>query len=137
MIFRIDLGSSHPVYRQMCDQVKHAVATGTLAPGDSLPTIREVAAAARVNRNTVARAYMELEREGVITARPGQGSFIADGASSIQKRERVRILEDMVRKLLVEAYHLRISPEEVRSIFDRVETSLSAKDKESRKEKSS
>lgn len=130
MIFRIDLASSNPVYRQMCDQVKHAVAAGTLAPGDPLPTIREVAAAARVNRNTVARAYMELEREGVIVARPGQGSFIADGAPSIQKRERVRILEEMARKLLVEAYHFQIPPEEVRALLDRVEARL-AKEKKS------
>jgi GntR family transcriptional regulator len=124
MIFRIDLSSSVPVYRQMCDQVKHAVASGSLVPGDALPTIREVAAAARVNRNTVARSYMELEREGVIVARPGQGSFIAGSAPSIQKRERVRLLEEMVRKLLVEAYHFQIPPEEVRTIFDRVEARL-------------
>jgi GntR family transcriptional regulator len=130
MLFRIDLASSNPVYRQMCDQVKHAVAAGTLKPGDPLPTIREVAAAARVNRNTVARAYMELEREGVIVARPGQGSSIADGASSIQKRERVRILEEMARKLLVEAYHFQIPPEEVRAILERVEARL-AKEKKS------
>ncbi len=130
MIFRIDLVSSTPVYRQMCDQVKHAVAAGTLSPGDPLPTIREVAAAARVNRNTVARAYMELEREGVIVARPGQGSFIAEGAPSIQKRERVRILEEMARKLLVEAYHFQIPPEEVRAILDRAEARL-AKEKKS------
>lgn len=120
MIFRIDLVSSIPVYRQMCDQVKHAVAAGTLGPGDALPTIREVAAATRVNRNTVARAYMELEREGVIVARPGHGSFIAEGAPSIQKRERVRILEEMARMLLVQAYHFQIPLEEVRSILDRV-----------------
>lgn len=124
MIFRIDLVSSIPVYRQMCDQVKHAVASGMLGSGDPLPTIREVAAATRVNRNTVARAYMELEREGVIVARPGQGSFIAEGAPSIQKRERVRILEEMARKLLVEAWHFQIPPEEVRAIFDRVEARL-------------
>lgn len=130
MLFRIDLASSTPVYRQMCDQVKHAVASGALAPGDPLPTIREVAAGTRVNRNTVARAYMELEREGVIVARPGQGSFIAEGAPSIQKRERVRILEEMARKLLVEAYHFQIPPEEVRAILDRVEARL-AKEKRS------
>jgi GntR family transcriptional regulator len=124
MIFRIDLSSGVPVYRQMCDQVKHAVASGSLVPGDALPTIREAAAAARVNRNTVARSYMELEREGVIVARPGQGSFIVGSAPSIQKRERVRLLEEMVRKLLVEAYHFQIPPEEVRTIFDRVEARL-------------
>jgi len=129
MIFRIDLVSSIPVYRQMCDQVKHAVAAGTLAPGDPLPTIREVAAATRVNRNTVARAYMELEREGVITARPGQGSFIAEGTPSIQKRERVRILEEMARMLLVQAYHFQIPPEEVRSILDRVAARLTKEKK--------
>ncbi|MEM8933852.1 MAG: GntR family transcriptional regulator, partial [Acidobacteriota bacterium] len=101
MRFEVDPTSSTSVYLQVCEQVKYAVATGVLAPGDRLPTIRQVAAETRVNRNTIARAYSELERSGVIVSRPGQGSFVAPSATAIQKRERLRILEEMVRKLLV------------------------------------
>jgi len=124
VIFQIDLGSNVSVYRQICDQAKYAVATGALAPGDRLPAIRELAAQTRVNRNTVARAYLELEREGVIVSRAGQGSFVSDGVSAIQKRERLRVLEDIVRNLLVQAYHFQIPPEEVRALLEREQARL-------------
>ena len=120
MLFRIDPASNTSVYRQLCEQVKHAVAAGTLAAGDRLPTIREVAVRTRVNRNTVAKAYAELERDGVIVSRPGQGSFIADGASALRKQERLRILEGLAEKMWVEAFHLQVSREEVRELIDRI-----------------
>ena len=121
MMWKIDLASPTSVYRQIIEQVKYAVATGALAPGDRLPTIRQVAADTRVNRNTIAHAYAELEREGVISSRPGRGSFVEDVKTAIHKRERLRILEEMVEKVLVEAYHFQIPPEELRKVFDRVE----------------
>lgn len=124
MRFEVDPTSSTSVYLQVCEQVKYAVATGVLAPGDRLPTIRQVAAETRVNRNTIARAYSELERSGVIVSRPGQGSFVAPSATAIQKRERLRILEEMVRKLLVEAYHFQIAPTELHELIRRVERSF-------------
>lgn len=124
MMLKIDATSSASVYRQICDQVKYAVATGALLPGDRLPPIREVASANRVNRNTVARAYSELEREGVIFARRGRGSFVAARSTSIKKRERLRFIEDMIRKLLVEAYHLELSSSELHELMERVETSF-------------
>jgi GntR family transcriptional regulator len=121
MIFRIDLHSPTSVYRQICDQIKYAVASGALSEGDRLPTIRDVAEQTRVNRNTIARAYAELEREGVTVSRQGQGSFIAERASGLQKAQRMRVLEEMARDLFVQAYHFQISPEEVRTLLDRVE----------------
>ena len=120
-MWKIDLASSTSVYRQICDQVKYAVATGALAPGDRLPTIRQVAADTRVNRNTVARSYAELEREGVIVSRTGQGSFIADTPTALQKRQRLKILEEMIKKFLVEAYHFQIPLDELRKLYDKVE----------------
>jgi GntR family transcriptional regulator len=126
MIFKVDLASSTSVYLQVCEQVKYAVATGALAPGDRLPTIREVAAETRVNRNTIARAYSELERAGIIASRSGKGSFVAPSATAIQKRERLRILEEMIRKLLVEAYHFQISSADLHKLFQRVETRFQA-----------
>lgn len=126
MMLKIDAASSTSVYRQICDQVKYAVATGALQPGDRLPTIRSVASTHRVNRNTVAHAYSELEREGVIVARRGQGSFVAVRTTSIEKRERLRFVEDMIRKLLVEAYHLDLSLSELHELMERVEASFRA-----------
>jgi len=125
MFFRIALASATSVYRQVGEQIKYAIATGALAPGDRLPPIRDVAAQTRVNRNTIAKAYSELEREGVIFSRPGQGSFVADGGSSIQKQQRVRILEGIVRDLYVQAFHFQITNDELRSIVERVENQFS------------
>ena len=77
MVLEIDTLSARPVYQQIIMQVKQAIARGKLKPGDQLPTVREVAAGARVNRNTVARAYKDLMHEGIIVGLPGRGSFVA------------------------------------------------------------
>lgn len=124
MFLTVDPASSDAVYEQLCDQVKHAVATGALTPGDRLPTIREVAVSTRVNRNTVARAYSELERDGVIVSRPGRGSFVAEGASTVRHGERMRILEKLARRLLVEAYHLQVPRRELHQLIERLEREL-------------
>ena len=76
-MFRLDAGSGMPVYQQLVEAVKQATATGRLQAGDQLPTIRELALQLRVNPNTVARAYQELEREGIVEPRRGAGSFVA------------------------------------------------------------
>jgi len=88
MFFRIALASATSVYRQVGEQIKYAIATGALAPGDRLPPIRDVAAQTRVNRNTIAKAYSELEREGVIFSRPGQGSFVSGAGAPIRVSQR-------------------------------------------------
>jgi len=113
MIFEIEPRSPKTIYRQICDRVKLDVARGTLKPGDRLPPIRDVAAEVRVNRNTVARAYQELEREGIIVSRAGTGSFVADAQSDLQLRERLRLVEEKVTELLVEAFHFQIEPDRV------------------------
>ncbi|MCC5877586.1 MAG: GntR family transcriptional regulator, partial [Candidatus Sumerlaeia bacterium] len=90
MFFKIDLHSSTPVYRQLIEQVKLEYAAGRLRPGDRLPTIRDVAAELRINRNTVARVYSELEREGLLVSRSGQGCFISNAASGRLSEEATR-----------------------------------------------
>lgn len=120
MWLQIDPGSRTSVYRQICDQIKRAVATGALRSGDRLPPIRGVAEATRTNRNTIARAYAELEHEGVIVSQTGRGSFVAPGATAIRKRERLRLLEEMLEKLLVESYHFQIPLDELRELFEQV-----------------
>jgi GntR family transcriptional regulator len=74
--FRLDRGSGTPTYLQLVQQVRQALRTGVLAPGDQLPTAAEVVAQLAINPNTVLKAYRELEREGLVTPRPGQGTFV-------------------------------------------------------------
>ena len=74
--FRVDQGSGVPPYLQLTRQVRHAVRFGLVVPGDQLPTVRDVVATVAINPNTVLKAYRELEREGLIGSRPGQGTFV-------------------------------------------------------------
>jgi GntR family transcriptional regulator len=74
--FRVDVRSAVPPYQQIAQQVRLALRMGTLRVGDQLPTVREVVAATAINPNTVLKAYRDLEREGLIEARPGQGTFV-------------------------------------------------------------
>jgi len=75
---RIQPGSGVPVYLQIVHQVKHALRLGLLQPGDQMPTIRDLTASLAINPNTVMKAYRELEMEGLIGGRPGQGTFVAN-----------------------------------------------------------
>jgi DNA-binding transcriptional regulator YhcF (GntR family) len=76
-VFRIDAGSGVPIYRQLIEQVRRDVMLGRLSAGDQLPTLREVVDAAAINPNTVAKAYAELEHEGLVVRRQGMGTFVA------------------------------------------------------------
>ena len=123
MFVHVNPSSGLPLYLQIQAQVKNAVAAGALRPGDALPSVRKLASDLRINPNTVARAYLELEREGVITAVPGGGTFVADGVPGLLKAERVRRLRPLARQVAVEGSQLRFSPEE---IVDLVEEELKA-----------
>jgi len=81
-VFRIDAGSGVPVYRQLIEQVRREVMLGRMHPGDQLPTLKEVVEALAINPNTVAKAYSELEHEGLVVRRQGVGTFIAASATS-------------------------------------------------------
>lgn len=108
---QFDLGQ--PVYAQIMDQVKTAAASGALQAGEPLPGIRPLAEQLRVNRNTVAKAYLELEREGVIETRPGKGCFLRNGQSRFRKAARTEMLVPQVDSVVVQAHHLQIPAEEV------------------------
>ena len=123
MILHVNPSSGLPLYLQIQAQVKNAVAAGALRPGDALPSVRKLASDLRINPNTVARAYLELEREGVISAVPGGGTFVADGVPGLLKAERVRRLRPLARQVAVEGSQLRFSPEE---IVDLVQEELKA-----------
>jgi len=102
-----------PIYVQIVNQVKYLVAAGRLAPGEEIPPIRVLAQQIVVNPNTVAKAYHELEREGVVTKRHGSGTYISDNGSPLHRRERVKILTQRVDALLAEARHMDVPLKEV------------------------
>jgi GntR family transcriptional regulator len=109
MRFQINLKSGKPVYLQLVDQVKTAVASGALRRGDPLPSIRPLAEELRVNRNPVAKAYGDLERQGVITTEMGRGCFVNAADSPIRKDARLRLLARDVDQSVVQAHHLQVT----------------------------
>jgi GntR family transcriptional regulator len=105
---RLDPSSATPIYAQIVDQVKTLLATRALRPGDKLPSVRDLAVALRVNRNTAAKAYQALESEGVLETRSGHGTFVAASGPRWSEGERLRRIERSLDRCLVEASHLEI-----------------------------
>jgi len=118
VIFNVHPASGIPLYLQIEQQVKHAVAAGVLRTDDALPSVRKLAADLRINPNTVARAYQNLEREGVIRTVQGGGTFVADGTPSLLKAERVRRIRPLARQVAVEASQLGLTPEQALRILE-------------------
>lgn len=118
MWFHIDPSAGMPIYLQIYNQVKNAVAAGTLRAGDQLPSVRELAVKLTINPNTVAKAYQELERDGIIETSRGRGTFIAAGELVWTLAERKRKLNESIDRALVEAKHLKFAPGEVRDLFE-------------------
>lgn len=87
MLLNIDSQSGTPIYLQIIEQIQHAISMGVFRPGDLLPTIRELALQLKVNPNTVAKAFRELEREGLIVTRVGKGSFVSEEAVQQAQQE--------------------------------------------------
>ena len=108
MRFQLNFKSGKAVYLQLVEQVKMAAASGSMQAGDPLPSIRPLAEDLRVNRNTIAKAYSELERQGVIETIAGKGCFIRAAASPLRKDARKKILADKIDDAVVQAHHLQI-----------------------------
>lgn len=108
MIFQINFKSGKPVYLQLTDQVKAAAASGVLKAGESLPSIRPLAEELRVNRNTIAKAYSELESQGVIQTLPGKGCFVKENNSPLKKDVRRKLLIEEIDQAIVQAHHLQV-----------------------------
>ena len=97
-----------PYYHQVANQIKFLVASGRLEAEEKLPSVRKLAEQLMINPNTVARAYRELESEGVVQTRRGAGVFVADGGSPLSRREKNRILNERIDALLTEAHQLDV-----------------------------
>lgn len=115
----ITTGSGTPIYRQIGDQVRLGVATGTLNPGDPLPSVRSLADRLVINVNTVAKAYAELVRDGVLDSQQGLGFFVASKKRQVYSRaERQRRMQQALEAFVHEAVFLDFSPDEIRQAVD-------------------
>ena len=131
MFINIDPSSGLPIYLQIAQQMKTAVAMGRLQPEDPLPSVRQLAVELAVNPNTVARAYLDLEIEGVIYKRQGAGTFVSVQGVEMSKGERRRLLNELLEKALVEGVNLGLSERELRDAFERtLERILQAREPE-------
>ncbi|TWU23587.1 GntR family transcriptional regulator [Bythopirellula polymerisocia] len=117
MQFQCDTASRTPIYRQLADQVRAAVARGRVQPGERLPSVRQLSRELVVNPNTVARAYTELEREGTLVTQQGRGVFVAEPRNDLTKRARQKQLEEQLDQLFVEAVHLGFSADELLALI--------------------
>lgn len=118
MKLSIDSESSVPIYIQIEDSIHSLIAAGQIQPGEQLPTIRELAADIRVNLNTVARAYFELDREGVISTQRGRGTFVTGVPDQKQiEKKRQKLLHSIIFSSLEEAHNLGYSVLEIKTAF--------------------
>ena len=113
MEFQVDTTNRVPIYRQLMDQIRLAVARGRLKPGSRLPSVRVLSRELVVNPNTIARVYTELEREGVLNTRPGMGVFVAEPQADLSAATRRQRLAEIIDSFLTDAVHLGFSAEEV------------------------
>jgi GntR family transcriptional regulator len=120
MAFRITLttGSGTPIYRQIIEQVRLGVATGALAPGDSLPSVRALAERNVVNPNTVVKAYAELVRDGTVESHHGKGFFVAEKRQVYSRAERLRRLRQALDAFIHEAVFLDFSADQIRQVVN-------------------
>jgi GntR family transcriptional regulator len=110
MVFHVDFRSGKPVYLQLVDQVRYAAASGALRAGDPLPSIRPLAEELRVNRNTIAKAYTELESLGVIETIAGKGCFLKENESLLTREARHKLLAAKIDEAVVTAYQMQVGP---------------------------
>jgi GntR family transcriptional regulator len=118
MHFRIDVSSTVPIYAQIVGQVRAAAASGILQGGDPLPSARQLAAELRINPNTVAQAYRELEREGITMVQRGQGTFVAELSDDRRHDERARVARELAERMVAEAGRLGLNLQDVRAAVE-------------------
>jgi GntR family transcriptional regulator len=120
MMFHIQSASGVPIYRQIELQVKHAIAGGELHQDAALPPVRKLATELRINPNTVARAYQNLERDGILRTVPGGGCFVSGQTPGLLKSEKIKRLKPLMTQLAVEAKQLRLQRDDVIRMLDGV-----------------
>jgi len=111
MIFQVDFQAGKPVYLQLADQIRYAAASGKLHPGDPLPSLRPLAEELRINRNTIAKAYAELESQGLIETVHGKGYFLKNNHAALTQQTRQRLLLTEIDEAVVMAHQLGVDRE--------------------------
>lgn len=123
MKLQIDQSSGVPIYLQLKNQISYQIASGRLAVGDQLPTVRQLAVELTINPNTVARVYFELERDGFLSTKQGKGTFVAERDAPLSsEQERQTMLRETILRALTEAVADGFSPEEVRKAMQDIIT---------------
>ncbi|MFH1614710.1 MAG: GntR family transcriptional regulator [Planctomycetota bacterium] len=120
MQFNIDNSSGRAVYQQIIDQIKRDIAMGKLLAGEKLPTVRELAVQLVINPNTIAKAYRQLEQEGIITTRPGAGAFVAQMSSNLSRAVKKKMICERLELAAVEAIHMQIDKKTFGEWFENV-----------------
>jgi GntR family transcriptional regulator len=126
VIVRPNPASGVPIYLQLMEQVKHAIETGALRPGDQLPGIRPLAEELVINPNTVAKTYRELEHEGVIELRHGAGAFVSAAAREKKLTERLRAGQTIVASAVDKLRSRGVTEAEIRRLFEAELTRVTA-----------
>jgi GntR family transcriptional regulator len=118
MFFQIDFSNGLPVYQQVVRQVKFAVAGGALKAGELVPSVRELSRELAINPNTVARAFRQLQADGVLESVRGMGLQVAAGVEEQCREERVKLIRQRLQQVLVEARQSRLAADELRALVD-------------------
>jgi GntR family transcriptional regulator len=108
MQIRIDNASDRPVYQQIIDQVKRDIALGRIIKNEKLPTVRQLAGQIAINPNTIAKAYRQLEQQGIIVTKAGAGAFVANLDSNLSRSVRKKVLSEELERIVVDAFHMQI-----------------------------
>ncbi len=116
MWVRLDNASTVPVFQQLAEQIRAAIARGAVRPGDSLPSIRQMATEALINPNTVAKTYRDLEREGILRTQRGLGVFVAAGAPDLCHRERRAAIRRQLEAVLAAGRRAGLTPTELEAL---------------------
>ena len=125
MLITIDAADARPIYVQIMDEIKRAVVVGTVKPDDLLPSVRQLAGELRVNPNTVQQAYRELERDGLVYVRRGQGTFVSSEGGGASERERHELAGMVAERALREAYRNGLTAEELMAAIRAAEATWS------------
>ncbi|MEG0372131.1 MAG: GntR family transcriptional regulator [Clostridium sp.] len=112
-MIKIDPRSSMPIYEQIITNIKEAILKGIISPSDKLPSIRELAGMLVTNPNTISKAYMELERQGVIETLRGRGTYICENYKPRLEEERMEVLKNALKQVVLEAKYLNLSDDKL------------------------
>ncbi|MFM7562327.1 MAG: GntR family transcriptional regulator [Planctomycetota bacterium] len=121
-----------PIYLQVMQQIKYQIASGRLQPGEELPSIRTLAEQLLVNPNTIARAYRELETAGVVEKRRTAGTYVAESGSPLARKERLKLINERIDRLLVEAFQMGFDLDDVLKLVQKSQLAIDHQKQEER-----